>query len=552
LLLAFAAVLTLLPGSADDATAQTGPGGQLPPLQPEPRSVLTLPAPVLPPQERERLLQARDAVRVRPLPARPAARGARAAAPQTPAPGAAAAAEFHGDDGALVTLSNVRNTRADDAGGAIPGNSTLAEPVAVNEGGRIFYMGNTHQEFSLDNGATWVSVPIPIGPADAPIVCCDPDIVYDKARGVSFRSFLYTDGLFSNGVVRIFVRRDFSLADDCSYIVDPAGSLNDVLPDYPHLGLSNTHLYVTTNNVGGGVSANRSQVRRFSLDDMADCAPAAQQMYQYIWGAVGQRVFVPADGARHIMYWFMHEDADTLRIFAWPDAGEVRSFLRNVAPTEFAEDVTCRGGVNDFDWWRPGTPSREYGFRHRIAAGKDKLHMYWHGSPDGAQLQGHVRGAVFSLNESVEEGPPVIGGSPMAEPVIANQSFCWGYPVIAANARGDIGIVLAFGGNAGGLTGCTGAGCNAAQAAYSLDDEYTPGIGFGPMTPFRTFASGTHNRDDERFGDYFSIRAHQPCDLVWLATGYALSGGDTVTNVNARVLEFGRGRDTPCWTKWDK
>jgi hypothetical protein len=519
--------------------------------QPDPASETTKEAPPQTAEERAAMLAARDALRDSVLP-KPAVSTAKAEANNlgaTAAPGSAVAPqnEILGvANNARLTLRNIRNTLADN-----PGGSTLAEPAAINEGPNVLFMGNTHQEFSTNNGLNYTNIPIPGGPADAPFVCCDPDVIYDAARGISFRIWLFTNAATTNGVVRIYVRRDQSLADNCSYTIDPAGGLNNTLPDYPHLGLTNDFLYLTTNNIGGA-NGGRSQVRRFNIDQMSDCVGTATNLYQYIWGAIGQRVFVPANGTREIMYWSLHEDVDTLRIFAWPEtAAGPSTYLRNIAASSFPADVDCRGGTGDQDWWRAGTPSSIAGFRTRSAIGMGRLHIYWNSGAIGGATQGHIRGAIFSVNESAPGVLPVIGAAPIAQPVIFNNSFCWGYPIVGANDRGDMGMVLAYGGRAGGLAGCvpnSTTGCAAAQSAYAIDDDYSAGVGFGPATPFGLYATGTHNMG--RFGDYFTIKRHAPCGLVWVATGYGLSGGIAVANANVRYLEFGRGRDHQCWLRW--
>mgnify|MGYP005851136125 CR=1 FL=1 len=115
----------------------------------------------------------------------------------------------------------------------------------------------------------------------------------------------------TNEVVRIFVRRSIPLANNCAYDIDPAGTANNILPDYPHLGISNNHLYLTTNNIGPTGWAG-SQVRRFNIDQMADCATTTVNTFTRT-GAPGQRVFVPVEGAREIMYWGMLESRTTFR-----------------------------------------------------------------------------------------------------------------------------------------------------------------------------------------------------------------------------------------------
>jgi hypothetical protein len=116
--------------------------------------------------------------------------------------------------------------------------------------------------------------------------------------------------------------------------------------------------------------------------------------------------------------------------------------------------------------------------------------------------------------------------------------MCWGYPSVTANKRGDIGISIAGGGKAGG-------GGTAAQGYVGIDDEFTSGVGF--FGTLSLTASGTHNRSDGRFGDYFTILPYEPCEKWFTATNYSLSNGSAVINVNSRYVEFGRNQSFRCY-----
>jgi hypothetical protein len=130
------------------------------------------------------------------------------------------------------------------------------------------------------------------------------------------------------------------------------------------------------------------------------------------------------------------------------------------------------------------------------------------------------------------------GLSIVAQPHVFNNSFCFGYPVVTANKRGDLGISLALGGRQGG-------GGSAAQGAVGVDDEFTAGIGF--FGTVSTTASGTHNRSDGRYGDYFTIHPYEPCEKWFTATNYALLNGTSAANVNSRYVEFGRNQSFRCY-----
>lgn len=437
--------------------------------------------------------------------------------------------EYPGTPSALIIGRNNKNTRANVS----PLGSTLVEPVASNEGVQVLSAGNfNHAEFSGDGGVTYTNITLPAGPADAPTLCCDNDIVYDQARGVTFLSSLYLNAAATNGVVRIFVFRSIGPAYACSYTIDQAGAADNVLMDFPHIGMSNNFLYLSSNDIdtGGGQNA---RMRKINADNLADCVTASISTFAVPSTTFGQRVWRPLKRTRGTMYWAHFDNATTMRIYSWVDSGatatSVTSVTRTLTSTTFS-NPDCRGGTGNFDWtdslWSSLT-----GFNVNGALGGGRLAFYWNAGPDASHTQGHVHGVVFQ-----ESGLAIL-----AQPVVFNTGACFGNATIAINDRGDIGVSIAFGGKSGG-------GGNAAQGYVGMDDEFTSGIGQF-ATVFLT-ASGTANRSDQRYGDYFSVQPHVPCGLFFNATNYALSGGTSLSNVNSRYVEFGRGRDQKCFDRF--
>jgi len=51
-------------------------------------------------------------------------------------------------------------------------------------------------------------------------------------------------------------------------------------------------------------------------------------------------------------------------------------------------------------------------------------------------------------------------------------------------------------------------------------------------------------------GDYLTIRQHEPCDMLWTATSYALLNGTSVANLDAHYVEFGIGHGNNCYRGW--
>lgn len=435
--------------------------------------------------------------------------------------------QFPGNPALLVIGRNNRNTNANNPAKG----STLAEPAAANNALRVFAAGNfNHAEVSNNGGVTWADVPLPAGPAAAPIVCCDHDVVIDDASRVTFHSTLYVNAALTTGAVRIFVRRVPPLAD-CSYTLE--GPIANRLPDYPHIGLTKRFLYLSTNNVGA--AGGFARMTRLNLDQMANCAIAAFTTFSQPFALFGQRVWVPGEGANNIetMRWGQRDSATVFRIFSWAEAAAAPVQTTRVIATSNAADPDCRGGVGNFDFIRAiDTSLAGFGLRATTAPGANGgpgiFAAYWNVSADAVHTQGHIHAAVFSLS--------TLGL--LAQPHIFNNASCFGFPMVTANKRGDLGISLAFGGRAGG-------GGTAAQGFVGIDDEFTAGLGFFG-TVFLT-ASGTHNRSDGRFGDYFTIHAYEPCEKWFSATNYARLNGTALANINSRYIEFGRNTALRCY-----
>jgi hypothetical protein len=424
---------------------------------------------------------------------------------------------------ALLIRTNNQNTRATAV------SSTLGETAAANEGNSVFYTGNTYASFSNDLGVNWTNVAIPAGPADAPNACCDQDVV--RAHGLDriFSIMLYLNAAGTNGVVRIFVRNAPDAAPLCSYTIDPAGTADNIVPDYPHIGLTANFLYLGYQNLTNGVTWANSQVRRFNASNMAACVGAATNILTWT-GSVGQRLLMPVEGAANTttMFFGSIEATNSFRVFTWPESSTSPTSVVRTTGTSVFTNPDCRGGTGNFDFIERATSFSPAGFRMRGAVHGSRVTWFWHSAPTGGILQAHVRAASFRASDSVL----------LEEPHIFNQDHCFGYPVVSGNLFGDLGISIAAGGAAGG-------GGSAAQGFVGVDDTPADAIHFGTVI---LTAAGTHNRTDGRFGDYFTVRTNARCQVAYVGTNYALLNGNTLSaHVNARYVEFGSTLDDGCF-----
>jgi hypothetical protein len=405
--------------------------------------------------------------------------------------------------------------------------STLAEPAAANEGPNVYSTGNlTHQEFSTNGGATWTcAAGYPAGPAQAPTPFGDTDVIYDHARGITFHSVIYVNAGLTDGVVGINVRNNINLADNCTYFLDfdPTAA---VIPDYPHLGLSNDFLYLTVNRVGATWLG--ATIQRLNLDQMATCATAAGNIVTFT-NAAGQRILVPATGARDVMYLAWVDTTTQWRVFSWADSSTsvLSSFIGVGTMTFGATD--CRGGTNNANW-QPSTSI--VGFPVRTTVGNGFVHVWAAVANDAAHTHAYIQGAQFRIGVTQDALTLV------QQPQIFFGDRCAGSPNFGVNDRGDLGYSVAIGGAKGG-------GGPAVGPCVGMKDQFNPGPGgFFCLT----LVGATHN--PTRYGDYFIVRRQAPCGEYFDATGYGFVNGTALANVDSRYAEFGRGRDQQCYLAW--
>lgn len=429
------------------------------------------------------------------------------------------------------TLQIGRNSKNLNA--ELAGNSTLAEPAAINNRNHVLYAGNfAHVEVSFNHGASFHALSIPAGPADAPIQCCDNDMAVDESTHTGFHSHLYTNAAQTNGVVRIFVKDPGNIGrTKCTYTIDPAGAADNILPDYPHIAVSEGHLYLTI-NADPTTGDNFARIYRFNKAQMRDCGTLSIQTFDQPAGTIGGRVWTPASGgdSQSRMMWVQNESTTTMRVFNWNAADAApTSVVRTVAASVFS-NPDCRGGTGNFDFIERSTAFSIAGFRTRcaMASGVDQatpvLTCYNFSAPQANRPHAYLRGTTFRISDRV-----LIG-----QPDIFSNNACWGFPSMTSNSRGNIGMSLAFGGRTGG-------GGNAVRGVVRLRT---------PSAATSIFVSaGAANRSDGRYGDYVTTQRYQGCNAWFGATAYSWDTApvDAADDVDARWVEFGREGDRACY-----
>ena len=426
----------------------------------------------------------------------------------------------------------------------LPGNTIVVEPSVSNMALSVFYLSNDRADYSSDGGKTFSTLNIPGGPPAAPNFCCDQTIVFDPSRSIWIWSRLYINSASNTGITQISVIKNPPKIG-CTYNYNPSDSTNTYKVDYPQLGLSDNKVYLSTSEFVGKKWV-RARMLRMDLDDIAACPPSVTARVAGYKPST-KRMWTPIRGAKRVMYWANPEDNTHLRIWTWPEDDPNPTWVvKKVQPTANS-NPDCRGGNNNQDWMeKKGWHLGEGILRGALARGGtqwkcpdcDRLQFFWNSNKDSTHLQAYVRSAVFDLPDL----------NVVAEPNIHRPDMCFGYADVHPNARGDLGVTVAFGGRDGGNGRALGAG-------VAIEDEYTKGFHINKVyvTSSGTDMPSSKNKSwDQRYGDYLSVKPDEPCSLWWIAGNYALRGGGGPKNVVGHYLEFGRYRDRNCWERWNE
>ena len=393
--------------------------------------------------------------------------------------------------------------------------SATLEPSIAASGGVIFYTANWFAARSPDSGATWSLVDPFGGMSD---FCCDQDAIYDAARGLFF---WYRQGAEdATGTGRFLLGVSTDASGWTFYSLTPADVNADwanLWWDYPHLALSAEWLYLTTNlfnKEGAGLGA---AVLRLSLDDFAaGSSPGYSSFFQPAELTSLAFTLTPVQGATDTMYFATHTSPSSMRIYRWSDAAADPTVVeREIPEWTFASkgSLSCPGPTGEN--WCGRADSRITGAW--VASGV--VGFLWNAGPDAAFPRPYVNAATFDADTLAYIGRPAVWS--------ADNAFLYG--AVSPNARGYLGLSVAYGG-----------GADYPGVALGIADDFTP---TGETWALRSAAVGTHGPVEPKWGDYLRVRPAYPDANLWIGTGFSLQGDPTT--VEPALFVFGRERDTP-------
>ena len=289
--------------------------------------------------------------------------------------------------------------------------SVVGEPSVANKGPVIFYTGNWYVARSNDNGSTWRYLS-PL--EDMSDFCCDQDVIYDPNNEV-FIWYRQGDANDLTGINRARIGISPDATNWWFYNIRPTDlnpNWSNQWLDYPHLALSNKHLYFTSNTFDNFGDFVRTVIVRLPLEDLVNARIPDGQVH--FSNQVG--TFTPVQGAKDIMYWAAHINNARMAIYSWNDDLPASTIQRNIVEIPVWNlDPTlydCPTPEVENNWCARSD--------HRITNGwisGNTVGFFWNVDRGGEFPWPYVEAASFNTESMTYQGRPLIWNPNFAVPV---------------------------------------------------------------------------------------------------------------------------------------
>jgi hypothetical protein len=443
--------------------------------------------------------------------------------------------------------------------GGVTLNALIPIEPSVGANGRVvFYTTNSYAGVSGNSGQTFTYInPFDNFPVDGTNDAVnggfggDQYVYYERTRGLTFWLLQYNPDNTTN-TQRLCVARsqtdllsnnwsnsfyDFTPAT-FGFTTPPAGA-NGFWLDFPDMAVSDNFLYLTS-NVFPRVLPNPSNPCAGTCPTQAcpaACAPGGCSNLCSSVGAVIWRMSLNdlaanvdtlnllaysdthstyrlTQGARGTMYWGSHNTNAQIRIYRWPENGNVAFDNVNHSAYNVGSFAAASPDGNDFSAASDSRIEAAW-----VAQGV--IGFMWNAAQGGGFAFPHVEVLRFSEDNR----------SLLTQGQIFNAGHAFLHPSVHPNDRGHLGGTMAWGG-----------GAFFPSALTWIADDFNGGT----ITPLDnlTFATGNGAPNYGRWGDYFATRPNSPYGNTWSASGFVLNGVAGVTR-DPHYIWFGRERDTP-------
>jgi hypothetical protein len=402
-----------------------------------------------------------------------------------------------------IVLAQNTSLNAAATGGS---TGTVCEPTAAANGNQLMVTGNWFASTSNNSGTAWAFVsPFTRFPPAAGGFCCDQVVLHNPGHKIWIWLLQYIAPTGGSNIFRLAVCKDSNFGNWHFWDVAPK-NLNPAWTtlwfDYPDMAFTNDKLFITFNAFIGN-AWQRSVVFRFPL---ATLAAAGSLSYQW-WTTTNNGSIRLCRGGGPVMYMGSHNNSfSQIRLFQWADSAPAMGPSKDInvhawSGTRGAYSAPGPDGVN----WLLRTDGRITG----AWVGAGVIGFMWSANRDANHPRPYIR--VVRIKESTQ--------ALVDEPDIWSSTSAWAYPAAAANGQGVAGFSAFIGGGTRFPSHVVGV-----KTATGWDTQLTK--------------AGTHDPNDQSWGDYLSCTPHSTQPNEWVASGYTLQGGGGRANVEPRFVHF--------------
>jgi hypothetical protein len=384
--------------------------------------------------------------------------------------------------------------------------SSTGEPSVATHGDVVFYTGNWYAALSTNGGDRFQFVDPFHSFPDPPGLefCCDQVVHYMPQidRFVWLLQYIGTQSTDAPNIQRLAFASPQDVARGQWATVDlhPADvGLPNAMFDFPDLAVGANSLYVTTNAFEGGQWV-QSVIFRIPVASIqsgnvtADHAMTNEVFSFRVAQHAGTRAFFAA-----------HLDTSTLRVFSW-DEGQADPVFQDVPVALWSTDDFVSRTPDGFDWLGRTDP-RVLG----ATTVGDELWFSWGSARGGANQRPQPFTQIARLRAS---DLSVLDNINLWDPNVAIA-----YAALCSNIDGAVGVTYMAGGE-------------------QLFPAHIVGL-LAPAESHTTAGEGRHGPQEQRWGDYLTLRRHDPDGTLFAATGYTLLNGAGQRDGAPRFVLFG-------------
>jgi hypothetical protein len=397
--------------------------------------------------------------------------------------------------------------------------SHVSSPSIAAWGDNLLVTANWFAALSSDQGSSFRYInPFTTFPNDAAGrgFCCDQVVLYDPGHDLVMWYLQYeNDDTGNTGRLAVATGDDRKRQRWHYFNFTPTqlgAQFSEKWFDYPDLTLSKNYLYLTT-NVFGTKPADTwmgSVAIRLPLSELGQ-SNSFTYRYFYTNDVLSLR---PTQGATDTMYFGSLQSEASIRVYAWPES-ETNVNGKGIPVSRFSDGERISLDPNKVNWLEKINPGGQ--FQGRITAAwvaDDRIGFAWTAAQDVQYPNPHVRAALLDRATM----------RLLAEPVLWNDRYAFGYPAIAPNRKGQLGVSVAVGGE----------DLYPSQAVGRLFPAINETGGYWELI---ATARGLNSPASPRWGDYFTVRPHPTLGDAWVATGVTL-GARSQEDANVRFYIF--------------